>query len=66
MSKPDDGGMIDPQILRQKPGGLMHCWSSDGVECLWCGKQRTPEEIAAWKEAGSPDEPCAAGVTRKP
>ena len=38
--------------------GLNHFWSSDGAECLWCFRIRTPEEIAAWVAAGKPDELC--------
>lgn len=38
--------------------GLNHFWSDDGVECLWCYRIRTPEEIAAWIADGKPAEEC--------
>lgn len=45
---------------RFAPGvsGARHFWSTDGIECLWCARQRTPAEIAVWFAAGKPQENC--------
>ncbi len=38
--------------------GFNHYWSVDGVDCLWCARQRTAAEIAIWFAAGKPAEAC--------
>lgn len=45
---------------RFAPGvkAINHFWSVDGVECLWCARQRSVPEIQVWFDAGKPDEAC--------
>lgn len=49
----DNTHRFEPGLV---PGN--HFWSTNGVECLWCARQRTPDEIARWFAAGKPGEVC--------
>ena len=44
--------------LRLPNHNLTHFWSTDGIECLWCGAVRTADQIAEWDRAGKPKEGC--------
>lgn len=44
--------------LQMEHPPLNHFWSVDGCECLFCTVTRTPEQVAEWRAAGSPEEKC--------
>lgn len=43
--------------------GNRHFWSTDDVECLWCGHRRSDEAIQAWISDGRPRENCVTILT---
>ncbi len=62
MTKHVDGFKTLGEIIAESPmirdrlglpnHNLTHFWSTDGIECLWCGAVRTADQIAEWDRAG--------------
>ena len=66
MTKHVDGFKTPGEIIAESPmirdrrglpnHNLTHFWSTDGIECLWCGAVRTADQIAEWDRAGVNEE----------